>query len=460
MIIQRKPRLQRTNDKAQIINMENIQSEGLKRELGVLDVAINVINISVASGIFLLPALIAGILGNASIVAYILCGCMFFLVALCYAEVSSRITTSGGAYAYIEKAFGPYAGFLSNTLFWFGIGTLVSAALINGIADMLSVPFPVFSVPVYRALLFLIIFVLFAYINIRGAKQSMALIRTITLIKLVPLILLVIVGLFAINTNNLHWEGFPAVGQLGTASLILFFAFSGGETALNISGEMKNPNRTAPLGLMLGFVILVTFYALIQIVAQSTLGAALVNQKAPLAAVAGALLGGWGSQLLIACGVIAIVGSLYSLILVFSRVLFAGANSGILPGFLSKVHPRYATPHWAIITLSTFSFFIAISGEFKQLLVLATISLLILYAGVVLAVIKFRLKGGDEYPATFKLPWGLSIPVITLVILSWFLFQSKLNEVMAIGIFLTVLSVIYILKLFFERRRFRKSIPQ
>ena len=122
--------------------MENQESEGLKRELGILDVATNVVNICIASGIFLLPAIIAGILGNLSIVAYILCGIMFLMIALCYAEVGSRITASGGAYIYIEKAFGHYAGFLANTIFWLGTGIFVSAALINGIADILSVAFP------------------------------------------------------------------------------------------------------------------------------------------------------------------------------------------------------------------------------------------------------------------------------------------------------------------------------
>ncbi|MEJ0101346.1 MAG: amino acid permease [Bacteroidota bacterium] len=438
--------------------METKQNEGLKRELGILDVAINVINISIASGIFLLPAIIAGILGNASIVAYILCGLMFLLIALCFAELGSRIITSGGAYAYIEKAFGLYFGFIANGLLWFGAGVLAAAALINGIADMLSVPFPIFTIPVYRGILFLSCFVFFAYVNIKGIKQGMVIVKTITLIKALPLVLLVIAGLLTIDTANLNWEGFPAFDKLGAASIILFFAFVGGETALNISGEMKNPNRTAPLGLLLGVISIVIFFSLIQIVAQSTLGTELNHQKAPLAAAAGKLLGGWSITMLIACGVIAIFSSLYSLVLVFSRVLFAGANDGLLPGFLSKVHPRYATPHVAIITFSIISFLMTISGGFKQLLILATISMLLLYVGVALAVIKFRVKKTAEYPAAFILPGGLSIPILTLIINGWFLFQSKSNEVLGMGIFLSMLSIIYMLKMFFAKRGLKKSI--
>lgn len=428
------------------------QNEGLKRELGIADVAINVINIAIASGIFLLPALIAGILGNASIVAYAVCGFMFLLVALCYAEVSSRITTSGGMYAYIEKAFGPFWGFLANTLFWFGTGAFVAAALINGIADMLSIPFPILNQSFYRGLLFLTFFIGVAYSNIIGTKQGMLIIKIITVIKILPLILILVAGLAQLNTANLSWQGFPSVDKLGAASLILFFAFAGGETALNISGEMKNPNRTAPLGLLLGVLFLVIFYALLQIVSQSAMGAELTNQKAPLAAVAGILLGSWGIKVLIACGVIAIFGSFYSIILGFSRVLFAGAKDGLLPKFLSAVHPKYATPHLAIISFSVIAFIMAVSGGFRQLIVLATITILISYTGVVLVLIKFRLKENKAYPAGFRLPGGLLIPMVTLIILGWFLFQSKLNELIAIGILLAALSVIYAVKLFFNKR--------
>ncbi|MES1218694.1 MAG: APC family permease, partial [Bacteroidota bacterium] len=280
----------------------------------------------------------------------------------------------------------------------------------------------------------------------------MVVVKTITLMKALPLLLLVIVGLFKLNTSNLKWEGFPAFDKLGAASIILFFAFIGGETALNVSGEMKNPKRTAPLGLLLGVVSIIIFFSLIQIVAQSSLGAELNHQKAPLAASAGILLGTWSTTVLISCGVIAIFSSSYSLVLVFSRVLFAAANDGLMPPFLSKVNSKYSTPHMAIITYSLISFLIAISGGFKQLLVLATSSMLLLFVGVALAVIKFRLKSNKEYPASFTLPGGLAIPLLTLLVIIWFLFQSKSKEVWSMGIFLAVLSVVYALKIFFTKK--------
>jgi amino acid transporter len=188
------------------------------------------------------------------------------------------------------------------------------------------------------------------------------------------------------------------------------------------------------------------------------LGVDLINHKeAPLAAVAFVLFGSMGSSLLIACAVVAIFGSFNSIILLFPRVMFAGAKDGYLPAFLSKVHPKYATPHWAIIAFSAVAFFVAISGGFKQLVVIATMSILLLYMGVIFALIKFRSKKYDGQPASFRVPGGLVIPITAILFLAWFLFQSKSNEIIGTGIFLGILSVIYLLHYLIAARNLKSS---
>lgn len=422
--------------------MHTPQHESLQRSLGARDVAINVINISIASGIFLLPALIAGVLGSASVLAYGWCGLIFFLVALCYAEVGSRITGSGGAYAYIQAAFGPYAGFLANGLLWFGTGVLALAAMSNGIADMLSVPFPVFNVYAWRVVLFAVLFGLLGYLHVRGVQQGMIVIRAMTLIKVVPLVLLVVVGLFHLNGAYFNWTQWPTGAQLGEASIMLFFAFTGGETALNAAGEVKNPERSIPAGLLIGVGSIVVFYCLIQVVTQGVLGDQISEHaKAPLAAVAQQLLGPWGFSLLIACAILSIFGSINSIVLVFPRAMYAGAQDGVLPTFLTAVHPRFGTPHRAVIAFVVISFILAISGGFKQLLILATLSILLLHAGVALAAIRFRLTAS---PAPFQVRGGLMVPAVALLSLLWFLAQSKPNEYLAMGACLAVLSLVYV----------------
>ena len=440
--------------------MKEQKSEGLKRELGVIDIATNVVNMTVGAGIFLLPALVAAILGNASIIAYVFCGILYFCIMLCYAEMSSRITSSGGAYVYIEKAFGPFAGFVANNLYWF-CGTLLGAALTNGAADMLSVPFPIFNEEFFRVLLFIVLIASFCYSNVAGVKQSMIIAKLLTIMKLLPIILIVVVGLFQLNFHNLKWKGFPSSDEIGTASLLLFAAFLGGETAATMSGEMKNPRRTGPLGILLGVGSVIIFYMLIQIVAQSSLGISLATQKAPLASVAGSELGSWGWQLLMICGIISIFGTLFSGIMAFSRVVFAGAFNGLLPKFLSKVHPRYGTPYWSIITLSAIALILACTGGYRQLIIVATISMMLLFVGAVLSLIKFKLSKEDNKDVKgFRIPGGIIIPVIALVTLAWFLSHSKTNEIKGAIIFITIVSLIYLLKLILRKRSLKISLPE
>lgn len=427
-------------------------NEGLKREIGVADIATSVINITVGSGIFLLPALVASILGNASIIAYLLCGFLYFCIMLCFAEMSGRISNSGGAYVYIEKAFGPFAGFIANNLFWF-CGALLGAALVNGIADMLSVPFPVFEKTIYRILLFILILGFVCYSNITGVKRSMLVAKIITVLKLLPLVLIVAVGLLQLNFHNLKWNGLPSFDVIGTASLLLFSAFLGGESAASLGGEMKDAKRTGPKGLLIGVGSVIIFYMLIQIVAQSSLGASLATQKAPLAAVADAMLGNWALTLLLVCGILSIFGGLYSGLMAFSRVLFAGAFNGLLPKYLAKVHTRYATPYWAIITLSSVAFILACTGGYRHLMVVATISMMLLFVGVVLALIKFRLRKDDSTPSKgFRIPGGLVVPVVALIALAWFLSHSKKDEVLGIGVFVGLLVLIYTSKAMFYKQ--------
>jgi APA family basic amino acid/polyamine antiporter len=434
--------------------------EGLKREIGIAGVFLNVINNTLGSGIFLLPAIVASTLGNASILAYIVCGGLFLLLMLCYAEISSQVTISGGSYAYIETAFGPYAGFLSNTLFWFGVGVFVTAALVNGVADILSVAAPLFKIPVYRALLFALPIGFFAFINIRGVKQGMLIIKLLTILKLVPIFLLIIVGIFRADAANLHWENLPSIKSLGLISLVLFFAFAGGETALNVGGEIKNPNRTAPLGLLFGMMATIIIFCAIQLVAQGVLGADLVNHKeAPLAVVGEKLLGPWGYRLVIAGSLAAILGILSSLPLLFSRVMFAGATDRLLPAYLAKVHPRFSTPANAIITFSAVAFIVAVSGGFRQLAVIVSATLLIIYAGVVLATIKFRLTKQADKPGTFKIPGGLTIPIAALVAICLFFIQLDLKEILGVSIFMAVLSIIYLFKIIRTKRSAAIGIP-
>ena len=319
--------------------------EGLVRVMGTGVVGINIINMVVGAGIFVMPGLVAAGLGSAAILAYLMCSVAVALVFLCFAEVGSRITRSGGAYAYIEEAFGPFAGFIASVLFWFGWAALSDAGMTIIMAKTLAIAFPVLEEPVPRALLIIVILAFLAAVNIRGTRSGIRLFVFNTVAKLVPLILLVIVGLFAVNIEYLKITQWPTLQSVGAGAVLLFFAFGGAETALNVSGEIKNPSRTVPLGLLFGLTALLALYIGLQTVAQGVLGEDLANNKdAPLAAAAQVVFGDWGARMLLVGTVISIFACISGDMLNTPRLVFASARDGLMPRALAKVHPRYKTP--------------------------------------------------------------------------------------------------------------------
>lgn len=425
--------------------MNNINKDGLRREIGVLGLAANTLNRTVGAGIFVLPALVANILGETSILAYLICGLLMMMIMLCFSEIGSQITDTGGAYAYIDAAFGPYAGFLANAMFWF-VGVLADAAVANAMADTVSLYFPILQEHIFRAIFFFIIFGSFAFVNILGVKYGDNVVKINTLLKLIPLSILIIAGFWGTSIENLQWNSLPTIPKLGEASLLLFFAFGGGEASLNVSGELKNPKRVVPLGILSGMGAVVLLYILIQTVSQGVLGNTLASEKeAPLAAVASIVLGKFGSNLMILGAAFSMFAALSGSVLSYPRIIFAGAKKGWLPSFLGSVHPKFATPYWAIIAYSLFDFTFAISGGFKALAVVASASLLSIYLGVVLATIKLRFKNNSSNIPLFKLPFGITIPVLATIAILWFLSNLALSEMKSLGILLAVLSLIYVL---------------
>ncbi len=421
------------------------EKENLKREIGVRALTLAIFNGTVGTGIFVIPAIIAGDLGAAAIVAYLVCGALIFLIALCFAELGSRITVSGGIYAYIETAFGPYAGFLANNVYWIGACILSDAALANALADTLKYFFPVLGTDIFRALFFLFIFGGLAVLNIRSVKNGVRFIEFAAFGKLIPLLLVVIVGAGFVSGENLRWVTSPTPGNIGTASILLFYAFMGMEAPLSNGGEIKNVKRTVPLGIIFGISCVLILYVSIQLVTQGVLGASITAHKdAPLAAVAGIIFGRAGMTLIIITTAISMLGVLGSEILCIPRILFAGARDGLMPKPLAKIHPRFFTPHVAITIYASLGVLFSISGGFKRLAIISSASSLLIYLGIVLATLKLRKTATSTSEKTFRVPGGVIIPVLAVCVIVWLLSNLASEELTGIGIFIAVFSLIYL----------------
>jgi APA family basic amino acid/polyamine antiporter len=429
-------------------------SEELKRVIGIPTLAFTVINFSIGAGIYALPALICKELGPAAIIGYLLCGIMFSAIMLCYVEIGSKIKSAGGSYAYVEHAFGPLAGFVVNWLFFFGWGIISDAAVINIVADSLSSIFPLLKEHFFRCLLLFLLISLTVFVNIFNSKSGVRLVSIITVIKIIPLIAIIVFGLFHVQWQNLRIDAFPALKNFDNSAIILFFALAGFETSLNVSGEIKDPKKTIPRGILIGGVTVFIIYVLVQTVFQGIFGNQISEIKeAPLAAVAKLIFGPAGGIILLLSAALSGFNGINGDVFASPRLLYAGAKDGLFPKFLGKINSRYGTPINAIIFYAILIFIFSISGGFQQLAILASGALLLIYFGVVLSTIKLRFKKDNVNDTSFKIPGGLIIPITALVAILYVFSNLEYREMLSIIIFVLIVIVIY-----FLMKNFKSSI--
>jgi basic amino acid/polyamine antiporter, APA family len=418
----------------------------LVRAIGPFALATNVVNVTIGAGIFVLPATVAGILGPAALIAYLVCGALIMLVLTCYVELGTRITRSGGTVVYIEEAFGPLAGFLAWALYGIGFNAASVAAIVQVMFDALATWVPAFAGGPTRSIAIVLFFAGLAAVNIRGVRAGTGLSIVTTTAKLIPLLLVIVVGMLAIQGSNLTWTSWPPLSAFGPAILVLFFAFSSAEAGLSPSGEIRDPVRTIPRGLLGGASVVILIYLAVQVVTQGVLGPQLAQGTAtPLADVAGRMMGPVGASIIVAGTAVSVFGNLAVDMICSPRLFLAGAESGLLPRVLARVHPVYRTPWIAILVYVSINITLALSGGFRQLAVLASMSLLLVYLAVCLAALRIRYTR-PHIPGTFRAPGGPTVALVASAVVIWVLAQSTRREIVAMAIFVGVAVLYYLIR--------------
>jgi len=419
---------------------------GLVRALGVWGLAASVINITIGGGIFRAPGSpeISGRLGVAAPLAYLICAVAMTFVVLCFAEAGGRIASSGGPYAYVERAFGPVAGFAVGWMVWV-TGTIATAAVATIFADSVQAMSPALGGGVMRAALIVLIFVVVASINVRGVQFGARLNLVSTIVKLVPLALLIVLGLAAVKAENLVWPGMPSAPDLTRSSIVLLFIFAGIECALVPSGEVRDPARTVPRAVLGALGVVTVVYILIHLAAQGVLGSGLSGNSAPLVSLATAVMGPTGGIIVGLAVVLSTFGYLSGMILAIPRALFAFARDGVLPKALASIHPTFHTPWIAIITQTLLALALAVTSSWEKLVVLANISVLIVYFGCALAAWQLRRTGvhDEGAPGAAKIPGSAIAAPMALVVIIVLLTSVKKEEWLASGITILVGTVLY-----------------
>lgn len=423
--------------------MTRARSEGsLIRALGVWGLAANIVNITVGGGIFRLPAAAAAALGPAAPVAYVVCAVAMTLIVLCFAEAGSRVSLTGGVYAYVEVAFGPLIGFVTGVMLWAGI-TAATAAVASFFADAMVALIPSLGSGHARATSLIVVLVALAALNIGGVKGASRFNVVMTLAKLLPLVLLLVVGVASIKSQNLAWHGAPAMSDVGRASVVLIFAFLGVETALVPSGEVRDSSTTVPRAIFIAMTAVTILYIAVQIVAQGILGTALAGQKTPLAEAAAVALGAPGRTLILIGSTISIFGYVSGMTLAVPRMLFAFGRDGFLPSQLASVHAKFRTPHIAIVIQTLIVIGLAVTGSFEKLAIIANGSVLLVYAACCVAVVELRRQKVQESGTPFRIPFAAAVPVLALGVIVWLLTSLAADEWKALLVVGAVAIVVY-----------------
>lgn len=424
------------------------RESGLVRAIGGPGLTANIVNATIGAGIFALPAAVALQLGAASPLAYVICAVAMCLFVTCFAMAGSRVSLTGGLYAYVEAAFGRYVGFLAGVLY-FLTAILAISGVVGLVATSIGELIPTFATQLGRAAIILFVLLFLVAINIRGVRFGSRAVETITLIKLAPLIIFIVAGIFFIRPEALAWPGWPEGDALGRSVLQLLFAFVGVEVALVPSGEVKNPARTVPRAIFTALAITTFLYIMIQLVALGVLGDELGKYgETALAETASRFLGNAGRTLMLVGLAVSAFGWTTSDILSSPRIIFAFGRDGFIPKWFAHVHPRFHTPDVAIVTYAAIAFALSFSSTFQRLAILSNMAVLLLYILCCLAALELNRRDVRSDGAPFKFRGASVIPIAAIILIVWVLAHATKGEFVITGACLAVASLLFVLRRF------------
>jgi len=421
-----------------------------------------VLNDVVGSGVYLLPAGAAALLGGASVVAVALAGVAVLLVVLCFAEAASHFDQPGSAYLYAREAFGELVGFEVGWMTWLARVASV-ASLAVAFAQALGYLWPEARAGWGRETAIVLPVLGLTALNVIGIRSGVRTAVLLAVAKIVPLLVFVVAGTAAVLRGQAAGGGGagaaaaagaagvasgsaaaaaaaggggPSWHALGAAALLLLYAYAGFENTAAAAGEFKNPRRDVPFALVTQIGIVTLLYAWVQWVALATLPG-LATAATPLADAARRFLGVWGGWLLTIGATLSILGTNGNTVLTGPRYLYALARDGYGPRWLGTVHPRFRTPAVAVLTQTAIALPLALSGTFTGLAALSVVARLATYLGTAAAVPVLRRKLGSR-PGAFRLPGGALVPIAAALLCLVFAASATPRDLLAGAVALAV----------------------
>jgi basic amino acid/polyamine antiporter, APA family len=401
----------------------------LKKDLTYFDLTSIVIGSIVGADIYIASALTAGLLGPAALMVWIVAGACASVIAIVFAYCSYYVPRVGGPFAFVSEAFDDFFGFLTGWSIW--------------IAEVLSLP--VFAIAFTKYLQYFIsldfyqqtavkgIFLLvLTYVNIRGVKAAGKVNDVLTIIKLAPLIILIVVGFgfFVFHPQTLTSNYLPfapeGFGNFGTALVLIFWAYVGFEMGTLPASEVKNPRKTIPKAIISGMIIVTLFYLLTNFVVYGVINwRDLATSSTPLILVGGVLLGTVGAAMMAIGALVSVSGSDESGTLGTARLSYAMSIDGLFPKIFSKTHQKYQTPSMALIIQGIIAFGLSIYAGLSQLISFSVFNLAFAFLLTCLALLVLRKETTKKLYGQRILPW------IGIIICLYLIISTSLINIIA-----------------------------
>ena len=378
-------------------------------------------------------------------------GVVFLAVVLTFAELASYFRDSGGPVLYASYAFGPLAGFGTGWVLFLSRMTAF-AANANVMAIYLGSLYPWFGEGVGRATVISVLTLGLTYANILGVKDGVRTMGFFTVLKVLPLILLVLLGLQHVTTGTLIPSASAVIEDLGGTTLLLVYAYVGFETMAVTAGETTEPRRVLPRALirtvigtgLLYFLIVLVF---ISVIPEDTYAdATLVDVGRVLAGPAGAIA-------ITLAAVFSIGGNLAGTMIAAPRLIFSLAENRLLPAWFGNVHPRYATPDHSILVMGGLALAMALTGSFVELAVASSLSRMLSYIVCIASLPIIRNRADDTMKArAYRIRGGYLLPLVGLAICLWLTTQATADNWRTVGMLLAIGFVLYAVERRFQQR--------
>lgn len=399
------------------------------------------VNDVIGSGIYLLPATAAALLGVASLWAVLVAGIAVALLVLCYAQAASYFDQPGGSILYARKAFGPFVGFEVGLMLW--LARIASAAaLSNGLADAVSHFWPgavtqetpiamiegVISFDWPRIAIITVSLIFLVGVNVIGVRAAARTGVVLSIAKILPLLMFIGIGAWFVDMSaatSMTLSAIP-VNDLGKGALLLLFAYAGFENMPTAAGEYRNPKRDIPFAMITMIIVVTLIYVAVQWVALGTLPG-LADSRTPLADASAQFGGMWLAAILTVGAAVSILGTNSNTIMFGPRYLHAMVEEVGGPAWLARIHPRFRTPAIAVIVVGVLSLALALSGSFVYLALLSVVARLVGYLATAISVIVLR-KRHDHREGALHLVGGPTIPIVATLLSLALLASANLSS--------------------------------